>query len=237
MRKSSVDKNGVKKGAWSEEEDSKLRSYVLRYGHWNWRLLPKFAGLARCGKSCRLRWVNYLKPGLKRGRFTQEEEILIAKLHRQLGNKWSAMAAKIPGRTDNEIKNYCHTHFKKHTKKAPSPSQITPCKNLESSEDLQTSGMLILESSERLNSPNPMAVTCDSEDCASSSQSAGAEEAEEEVVIGEKCESRMGMNFNDGCLESFWNQPFVVDTCYSDNHTYTPSMEEEAAIYPFHIVL
>ncbi|KAL1561695.1 transcription factor MYB8-like [Salvia divinorum] len=211
MRKSSVDINGVKKGAWSEEEDSKLRSYVLRYGHWNWRLLPKFAGLARCGKSCRLRWVNYLKPGLKRGRFTQEEEILIAKLHRQLGNKWSAMAAKIPGRTDNEIKNYCHTHFKKHSKKAP--------------------GKLILESSETL---NPTAATCDSEDSASSSQSAGAEEVEEEAVVGENCERRIEMDFNDGFLESFWGQPFVVDTSYSHDHmTYTALMEEEAAIYPF----
>lgn len=39
-----LDKNTIKKGAWSKEEDDKLRAYIQRYGHWNWTLLPKFAG-------------------------------------------------------------------------------------------------------------------------------------------------------------------------------------------------
>uniref|UniRef100_A0A7N2M861 Uncharacterized protein n=1 Tax=Quercus lobata TaxID=97700 RepID=A0A7N2M861_QUELO len=81
------DKNGLKKGAWSVEEDNKLRSYIQRFGHWNWRELPKLAGLSRCGKSCRLRWVNYLQPDVKRGNYTEEEELMIIKLHEELGNK------------------------------------------------------------------------------------------------------------------------------------------------------
>ncbi|PIN02404.1 hypothetical protein CDL12_25087 [Handroanthus impetiginosus] len=86
-----VDSNGMNKGAWSEEEDNRLKAYIQRYGHWNWRLLPKYAGLARCGKSCRLRWLNYLRPGVKRGNFSKQEEDLIRELHAKLGNKYETL--------------------------------------------------------------------------------------------------------------------------------------------------
>lgn len=125
VRSPCYDKNGRKKGAWSPEEDDKLRAYVQRFGHWNWRELPKFAGrketsffflisfrkkfsrnqtlkgsvcqcnsnfgcsgLSRCGKSCRLRWLNYLQPNVKRGNYSEEEEEKIKKLHTELGNKY-----------------------------------------------------------------------------------------------------------------------------------------------------
>ncbi|KAK9225848.1 hypothetical protein WN943_010893 [Citrus x changshan-huyou] len=107
------DKNGLKKGPWTPEEDHKLISYIQLHGPGNWRNLPKNAGLQRCGKSCRLRWTNYLRPDIKRGRFSFEEEETIIQLHSILGNKWSAIAARLPGRTDNEIKNYWNTHIRK----------------------------------------------------------------------------------------------------------------------------
>ncbi|XP_043688314.1 transcription factor MYB102-like [Telopea speciosissima] len=107
------DKNGLKKGPWTPEEDQKLIDYIQKHGHGSWRTLPKNAGLQRCGKSCRLRWTNYLRPDIKRGRFSFEEEETIIQLHSILGNKWSAIAARLPGRTDNEIKNYWNTHIRK----------------------------------------------------------------------------------------------------------------------------
>ncbi|XP_042026350.1 transcription factor MYB102-like [Salvia splendens] len=107
------DKNGLKKGPWTQEEDQKLLDYIHKNGYGNWRTLPKNAGLQRCGKSCRLRWTNYLRPDIKRGRFSFEEEETIIQLHSILGNKWSAIAARLPGRTDNEIKNYWNTHIRK----------------------------------------------------------------------------------------------------------------------------
>ncbi|OEL24142.1 Myb-related protein Hv33, partial [Dichanthelium oligosanthes] len=70
-------------------------------------------GLQRCGKSCRLRWINYLRPDLKRGSFSQQEEDLIVALHEILGNRWSQIASHLPGRTDNEIKNFWNSYLKK----------------------------------------------------------------------------------------------------------------------------
>ncbi|KAF5819949.1 putative transcription factor MYB-HB-like family [Helianthus annuus] len=103
----------MKKGPWTREEDELLSSYISREGEGRWRLVPKKAGLLRCGKSCRLRWMNYLRPSIKRGGITADEEDLILRLHRLLGNRWSLIAGRIPGRTDNEIKNYWNTHLRK----------------------------------------------------------------------------------------------------------------------------
>ncbi|XP_002968634.2 transcription factor MYB41 isoform X2 [Selaginella moellendorffii] len=115
-RHSCCQKQKLKKGLWSPEEDEKLVRYITKYGHGCWSAVPKQAGLQRCGKSCRLRWINYLRPDLKRGVFSATEEKLIIELHAVLGNRWSQIATQLPGRTDNEIKNYWNTCIKKKLK-------------------------------------------------------------------------------------------------------------------------
>ncbi|KAB5529089.1 hypothetical protein DKX38_019170 [Salix brachista] len=106
-------KQKLRKGLWSPEEDEKLLNYITKHGLGCWSSVPKLAGLQRCGKSCRLRWINYLRPDLKRGAFSQQEENLIIELHAVLGNRWSQIAAQLPGRTDNEIKNLWNSCIKK----------------------------------------------------------------------------------------------------------------------------
>ncbi|KAF3323154.1 transcription factor [Carex littledalei] len=115
-------KMSYRKGLWSPEEDQRLRDYILKNGLGCWSAVPTKAGLQRNGKSCRLRWINYLRPGLKRGMFSPEEEEIVITLQAQLGNKWSQIAMHLPGRTDNEVKNHWNSYLKKRVTKGNGPT-------------------------------------------------------------------------------------------------------------------
>ncbi|KAI6681920.1 hypothetical protein NL676_035801 [Syzygium grande] len=124
------DKANVKRGAWSPEEDAILKSYMHKHGSGgNWITLPTKAGLRRCGKSCRLRWLNYLRPDIKHGGFTEEEDNVIFALYAVLGSRWSLIASKLPGRTDNDVKNHWNTKLKKKLLSAGQAARLRSDKN------------------------------------------------------------------------------------------------------------
>ncbi|KAF8116789.1 hypothetical protein N665_0014s0052 [Sinapis alba] len=119
-------KSNVKRGLWKPEEDMILRSCVESHGEGNWADISRRSGLKRSGKSCRLRWKNYLRPNIKRGGMSLQEQDLIIRMHKLLGNRWSLIAGRLPGRTDNEVKNYWNTHLNKksNSRKQNAPESV-----------------------------------------------------------------------------------------------------------------
>ncbi|WMV39133.1 hypothetical protein MTR67_032518 [Solanum verrucosum] len=201
VRTPGYDENGRKKGTWTPEEDKKLEAYITKYGCWNWRQLPKYAGLARCGKSCRLRWMNHLRPNVKRGNYTKEEDELILNLHAKLGNRWSAIAIHLPGRSDNEIKNHWHTALKKRTDSSSEGSK--KCNNKNSGSNIKRKSSVENQNASANNNTHENIVL-------ESSDWSPKESSSEELSSYQHDQHKLALEkISSG---SFWTEPFEVDS-------------------------
>ncbi|XP_048426908.1 transcription factor MYB75-like [Pyrus x bretschneideri] len=142
----------VRKGAWTKEEDDLLRHFVQQHGEGKWHQVPLKAGLNRCRKSCRLRWLNYLKPSIKRGDFGEDEIDLMIRLRKLVGNRWSMIAGRLPGRTANDVKNYWSTRLRR--KKSASCDKLKNHKPLQQVAKVETTKTVVIRPRPRTFSKN-----------------------------------------------------------------------------------
>ncbi|KAG9140040.1 hypothetical protein Leryth_010562 [Lithospermum erythrorhizon] len=200
------EKVGLNRGPWTNEEDQLLINYINENGHGNWRALPKKAGLLRCGKSCRLRWTNYLRPDIKRGNFTKEEEDAIIQLHQELGNKWSTIASRLAGRTDNEIKNVWHTHLKKRLDNQPEETKRQ--RTRKRSKKIDTSEQPVKNNSAIKDNNNDKNNDGDQEDIIMKETNSPSQSSETtSTLTSSSCTS----SINDDTLEKFLDDDFWAD--------------------------
>ncbi|MED6168387.1 hypothetical protein PIB30_011008 [Stylosanthes scabra] len=206
----------LNRGAWIADEDKILADYIRVHGHGKWSTLPQKAGLKRCGKSCRLRWMNYLRPDIKRGNISEDEEDLIIRLHKLLGNRWSLIVGRLPGRTDNEIKNYWNSHLRKrgskddHNIKRSTFSESSPA--AAPPNVIRTKATKISKPVLFINNNNPPPLTND----------ANAEESRPFLV--DNVASKANTNDDDSISNNIIMQPATTTSC---SGSFLPFLNED----------
>lgn len=101
---------------WTKEEDKRLTDIMKKYKNArDWEPIAKEHNRGRTAKECHERWIRYLKPGVRKGQWTDHEDAIVMEVvensTEQPFTRWSDLAQRLPGRVGKQIRDRWVNHL------------------------------------------------------------------------------------------------------------------------------
>lgn len=109
-------KRGTGVFSWSKEDDMRLTEIMKKYKNpRDWEPIAKEHGMGKSAKECHERWIRYLKPGVRKGQWTDQEDAIVIEAvttsSEQPFTRWSDLAQRLPGRVGKQIRDRWVNHL------------------------------------------------------------------------------------------------------------------------------
>lgn len=108
--------NGVSYGIWTQEDDAALMELMKKVkSPENWDPIAKKLDRGKSPREIQERWTRYLKPGSRKGQWTDEEDAVVIEAVRnsveEQFTRWSDLAQRLPGRVGKQVRDRWVNHL------------------------------------------------------------------------------------------------------------------------------